>query len=140
MIGRASSCAAVMAPWLAAAAMPTRFSAGFSTSATLRNVLVPVTTTSAVNDSARVTSAVSGCAAGDGHGAPQHAEIEQAKRQLRRAWRDGVEAIVTGGIRRGTCLARADEKIDSDAWKRRARLIEDATADHPHRLRRCGTR
>ncbi len=45
-----------MAPWLAADAMPTRFSAGFSTSATLRNVDVPVTTTSALNDSVNMAS------------------------------------------------------------------------------------
>ncbi len=61
IIGRASSCLKVMAPWLAAAAMPTRFSAGFSTSAMLRKVDVPVTTTSAVSDSSRVESTVAVC-------------------------------------------------------------------------------
>ena len=50
------SCAAVMAPTLAAAAMPTRFSRGFSRSAMLRNVREPVTTTSAVSDRVSVTS------------------------------------------------------------------------------------
>ena len=38
----------MIAPWLAADAMPTRFSAGFSMSAMFRNVDVPVTTTSAL--------------------------------------------------------------------------------------------
>src|SRR5438105_4629476 len=47
MIGRTSSCRAVMAPWLADCAMPTRFLAGFSTSAKLANVRLPVTVTSA---------------------------------------------------------------------------------------------
>ena len=61
MIGRVSSCAAVIAPWLAADAIPTRFSAGFSTSAMLRNVDVPVTMTSAFRASVNsaFTSAVS---------------------------------------------------------------------------------
>ena len=59
MMGRASSCCAVMAPTLAALAMRTRFSAGFSRSAMLRNVRVPVTTTSAVSDSVSVAFAVS---------------------------------------------------------------------------------
>src|SRR5688572_16770472 len=57
MIGRASSCIAVIAPWLAADAMPTRFSAGLATSATFRNVDVPVTTTSALIDSVSTASA-----------------------------------------------------------------------------------
>ena len=57
MIGRASSCAAVTAPWLAAAAMPTRFAAGSSTSAMFRNVLAPVTMTSALSESVSTTSA-----------------------------------------------------------------------------------
>ena len=59
MMGRASSWAAVMAPTLAAVAMPTRFSRGFSRSAMLRNVRVPVTTTSAVSDSVNVASTAS---------------------------------------------------------------------------------
>jgi hypothetical protein len=63
MIGRASSCFAVIAPWLAALAIPTRFSAGFSRSAILRNVRVPVTTTSAVSDTPSTASAVTVCPA-----------------------------------------------------------------------------
>ena len=46
--GRTASCAAVMAPSLAADATPTRFSAGFSISARLRNVRGAVTTISAL--------------------------------------------------------------------------------------------
>ena len=58
MIGRPSSCAAVTAPWLAAAAMPMRLAAGSSTSATFRKVPAPVTTTSALSESIMTTSAV----------------------------------------------------------------------------------
>ena len=61
MTGRVSSCAAVTVPRLLDAAMPTRFSAGFSMSATLRNVRAPVTTTSALTASViTASSAVTG--------------------------------------------------------------------------------
>jgi len=52
-----------MAPWLLDAAMPTRLSAGCSTSATLRKVRVPVTTTSALNARGRTALAMTGSAA-----------------------------------------------------------------------------
>ena len=58
------SCAAVTAPTLAAPAMPTSDSRGFSRSAMLRNVRVPVTTTSAVSDKVSVTSTSSVSPAG----------------------------------------------------------------------------
>ncbi len=54
--GRASSWRAVIAPWLADWAIPTRFSAGRSTSARLVNVDLPVTVTSAVSDSESTAS------------------------------------------------------------------------------------
>jgi len=54
--GRSSSCFAVIAPWLAAWAIPTRSSAGFSTSARFVNVCFAVTVTSAFNAKCSTTS------------------------------------------------------------------------------------
>ena len=58
--GRASSCRAVMAPWLADCATPTTLSAGRSTSARLVKVDLPVTVTSALSASCSVASIRSG--------------------------------------------------------------------------------
>ena len=118
MIGRASSCAAVIAPWLAADAMPTRFSAGFSTSAMFRNVAVPVTTTSAFSDSVSTTSAVTDAAAVDDDVPAQHAEVEQPERELGVARRHRLEPILPGLVRRGGQFGGANDEIDGDAGKR----------------------
>ncbi len=64
MNGRASSCAAVIAPWLADCAMPTRLSVGFSTSARFANVRAPVTVTSALSARCKTASTVLAPASG----------------------------------------------------------------------------
>src|SRR2546422_11756951 len=64
--GRAPTCTAVTAPWLAADAIPTRFSAGFATSAMFRNVAGPGTTTSARSDNVMTTLAMTDPPGGTG--------------------------------------------------------------------------
>ena len=56
--GRTASCAAVTAPSLPAEATPTRFSAGLSISARLRNVRGAVITMSALTDTSMTALAV----------------------------------------------------------------------------------
>lgn len=56
-IGRSSICRATMTPCVEALAMPTRLSPGSATSDKLRNVFLPVTSTSAETESRMVASA-----------------------------------------------------------------------------------
>ena len=65
--------------------MPTRFSAGSGASATLRNVDVPVTMTSAFSASSITTLAVDGLAGDDDDLPPDHGEVDQPEGQLGRA-------------------------------------------------------
>ena len=135
--GRASSCAAVTAPWLAAAAIPTRFAAGSSTSATFRKLPAAVTMTSALSDSVSTTSAVDRCAVRDAHGPSQHTEVEQPKCELGVAWWHIVESIDPHVVRGRRQLARVDNEIDRNARKRGTGLIEHPAAHATRRLRVC---
>ena len=98
MIGRASSCRAVIAPWLADCAMPTRFSAGFSTSARLANVRLPVTVTSALSDRCRTTSTRTAAATTTSTSRRELAKLIRREDELIAARRNAIEAIVAPTI------------------------------------------
>ena len=95
-----------MAPWLLDDAMPTRFSAGFSTSATLRNV--PARGDDDVRAEGQRQHRVRRGLAGRRHGdrAAQHGEVDQPVGQLRGARPDAFEAKPAVGVGRRRCARR----------------------------------
>ena len=140
--GRASSCRAVMAPWLADCAMPTRFSAGRSTSARLVKVDLPVTVTSALSESCSVTSSRSGPAAVTAISTSHGAEVDQGEGHHRPARRHAVEAVGAARVRLRPPRRRGSGgQLDEDPGQRVAGLVADGPDDLDalRRGRRDGT-
>jgi hypothetical protein len=114
-----------MAPSLPAVATPTRFSAGLSTSARLRNVLGAVTTMSALVATFIVKSARAVAAGRHGHGSPVHAEVDQTDGQLGGADRhvsERVDSLAVGHDLQDLA-APGWPQVDADTGQHAAGLI-----------------
>ena len=125
----------MIAPWLAALATPTRFSAGFSRSAMLRNVRVPVTTTSAVRESPSTASAVTVCPAVTFNVRRTMVKLISLKVSSAGPAGTSVDAIVTGAVGYSGGLHPVAVQVDGHTWQNAARLIGDAAGDRAARLR-----
>ena len=128
MIGRVSSWRAVIAPWLADCAMPTRSCAGAGASARLVKVDLPVTVTSALR--ARCITDVDCLAvAVDRDHAPDRGKVDEGEGDVEPPGREPVDSILAAVI--AVCLpgGSARAHLDEHARERSARLVEHGTAE-----------